>query len=177
MPLLSILTDMYCPGDVSGRWLDKEWFERPWRRREKQVRWDVPQNISGRHDDRSQCIRTWRGSVSCRIHKYLCYSPTSASPLHCAISSGENGEHIDFAFSRMFVPWINVLTEVLVLCWMCPLPHTRPPQFLYGISPHGCIVSVANHILDLQSNVLSTIHTLVTSSVTQLSLSNRLARW
>jgi hypothetical protein len=43
--LRSILTDSSCPGDVSGRWLDKEWYGRPWRGSEKKTRWDVPQNI------------------------------------------------------------------------------------------------------------------------------------
>lgn len=125
-------------------------------RREKQTRWDVPQNISGRHDDRSQCIRTWRGSWSCRIHKYLCYNTTSVSPLHCAVSSGENGEHIYFAFSRMFVPWINMLTEILLLCRVCSLTP-QGATISYGMSLHGYILSVANHILHLQSDVLSSI--------------------
>lgn len=128
--------------------------------------------ISGCHDDRIQCIRTWRASLSYRIHKYLCYNTTSAFLIHCAVSLGENEESIAFAYSRMFVPWINILTEVFVLCRMCPMSHIGL-RFLSGTSLY--ILSVVNHILELHYEVLRSIHTLATAFVTQLNVSNRLA--
>lgn len=94
-----------CRKCVLRRRRREEWYNRPWSGRWKKTRWNVPQNISGCHDDHMQCIGTHPACFSFGIHKYLYYRTTYGFLIHCAVTWKEG--RIELSCSRMFVSWIN----------------------------------------------------------------------
>jgi len=107
-----------CRKCISRRRRREEWYNRPWSGSWKKTRWNVPQNISGCHDDHMQCIGTQPACFSFRIHKYLYYNTTYGFSYSLFCYFAWNGGRIDLSCSRMSVSWINTR-------YVCRLSHSR----------------------------------------------------